>query len=358
MKLISIFFLLIVLGFCYSDISVADSSQTQREILEIDKLQQEVLKLQQENDNIRNPWRSILSNPTWIASFVALLGVFVTLWKQLSESRRQQELDRRQRELDREQRETESRRDIDKKFTSNIASIGSNNEALQASAFVSIVTFLKPEYKSLHDQVFSILVANLKLHHSEQVGRLVVDAFEKALHRKIEASLEIGEELKLDLSRAKLIQANLSNLNLAEIDLGFSNLKLANLSGSSLFRARAYEADFTKARISRVNLSEARMQGAKFIDAYLHECNLVASDLKNTDLSGAQFFQSKMQSSHLEGANISGARFESANIADAYFSGVTADRRALESLLKAKNWKKAHFDNDTKIKLEEIAQEI
>jgi hypothetical protein len=185
--------------------SVEIASQS-KEMLEIEKLRQEVFKLQQENKKFKSPWATLSSNPAFIAAIVALLGVFATIWKQFSESKRQRNLDRRQRELDRDQREIENQRTIDQKFTSIVANLGSENEAIQASATVSIITFLKPEYKILHDQVFAILHANLKIQHSDAVNQLIVDAFEKALRRKWDLAKERDEKFELDLSRTNLIQ--------------------------------------------------------------------------------------------------------------------------------------------------------
>lgn len=329
-----------------------------RETLEIEKLRQEVFKLQLENENLKSPWTKFSLNAAFITAIVALLGVFATIWKQLAESKRQRDMDRRQRELDREQREIENQRVIDQKFTSIVADLGSESDAIQASAAVSIITFLKPEYKVLHDQVFAILLANLKIQHSNAVNQLIVTAFEKALRGKFDRGIEIerDDKFELDLSRANLIQGNLSDLDLTNADLGFAQLRLANLTGAILFRARGYKANLEKARLSKANLNEARLQKARLNDAYLHECNLVAADLKKADLRGAQFYQSKMQAAHLEGANIIGARFEQANVSDTYFIDVKADAQALRSLVKARNWQKAHFDEEVRLKLEEMAR--
>lgn len=327
-----------------------------KETLEIEKLRQEVVNLQLGNDNLKSPWTKLSSNAAFITAIVALLGVFATVWKQLAESKRQMELDRRQRELDREQREIENQRGVDQKFTSIVADLGSASEAIQASAAVSIVTFLKPEYKVLHDQVFAILLANLKIKHREAVNQLIVTAFEKALRGKFDRAKEGADKLELDLSRANLTQSDLSGLDLTNADLGFAQLRLANLTGTILFRARGYEANLEKARLSRANLNEARLQKARLNDAYLHECNLVATDMKEAELRGAQFQQAKMQAAHLEGADITGAKFEQANVSDTYFIGVKADAQALRSLVKACNWQKAHFDEEVRVKLEEMAR--
>lgn len=327
----------------------------QKETLEIEKLKQEVIKLQTENENIKSPWMKISSNAASIMAIVALIGVFVTIWKQLIDNKRGRELDRKQRDLDRDQRERENQRWIDQKFTSTLNNLGSASEAIQASAIVSMVTFLKPEYKETHEQVFDILLANLKIQHSDAVSQLLVTAFEKALRRKFDHIKETNGIIELDLSRSNLKQVNLSGLDLTNADLGFAQMRLANLTGAILFRVRGYETNLEKARLSKSNLSEARLQKARLGGAYLHECNLVAADLKHADLRGAEFYQSKMQAAHLEGANIIGASFEQADVNDTYFNRIITDDHALRSLSKSRNWRNAHFDEEHKLKLEELA---
>lgn len=336
---------------------------TGKEALEIEKLAEEVANLRLQNESLRSFWTKLSANAAFLAAVVALLGVFVTFGKQQAENRRQQELDREQRdrdreqrERDREQREREEQRGIDRKFASILADLGSEREAIQAGAAVSVVTFLKPDYPQLHEQIFAILLANLKIEHSEAVTQLLVTAFEKALRQKLALAQERGEPFVADFSRAALTQADLAGLDLSGVDLGFARLRLANLSGAVLFRARGYEANLEKARLSRANLNEARLRRAHLNEAYLHECNLVAADLKEAELRGAQFQQAKLQAAHLEGADISGARFEQANLSDAYFLGAKVDAAALKSLSLAQNWQNAHFDEQVREQLEELAR--
>jgi uncharacterized protein YjbI with pentapeptide repeats len=326
------------------------------------KLKQEVVKLKLEIEQLRSPWGTIWSNPAFLTALGALLAVIVTAWKVIAENKRQKDLDRKQRIKELREREAENKRRADQKFTSIIEGLGSGNEAIQASACVSIATFLKPEYKSLHEQVFDILLANLRIQHGKVVSRLLVGAFEKALRIKLKGSkekkekkVEEGDERKygLDLSRSDLVQVNLSNLDLSNADLGYTQLCLAELKKTILYRVRGYKANLKKAVLSGADLNEARMQHANFHNAYLHDCNLVAADLKYADFRGAQFFNSKMQSAHLEGADITGARFEQANLDDTYFFGVTVDEQALLSITRANNWRSAHFDDDVRSRLEE-----
>jgi len=329
-----------------------------KEGLEIEKLKQEVLKIQLENENLKSSWTKFSSNSAFIMAIVALIGVFGTIWQQFRDSRRQRrndddlrKADSKQRELDRIQREVENQRLIDQNFTSVVADLGAEREAVQASAAVSIITFLKPEYETLHNRILAVLLANLKISHSDSVNRLISEAFEKALQVK----LKKDDKFELNISRANLKRVDLSELNLTQTDLGYAQLQHANLTGTNLFRSRGYEANLEKSRLSRANLGEARLQNAKLNNACLHDCNLVAADFKNTSLCNVEFQRSKMQSAHFEGSDITGAKFEQANIDDAYFTNVKVDNQTLRSLTKAKNWQNAHFDDEIWKKLNEIA---
>ena len=64
-----------------------------------------------------------------------------------------------------------------------------------------------------------------------------------------------------------------------------------------------------------------------------------------------------MQSAHLERANLSGAKFEQADLNDTFFRGASFNAQTLKNIIKAFNWQKAHFDEDVKAKLEELANQ-
>jgi uncharacterized protein YjbI with pentapeptide repeats len=313
--------------------------------LQDEKLRQEILKLQLENEKLGSFWELLPSYATFVTALVAVIGVMVTIWRQINE-----------RELDRKQREDDSRRRLDEKFTSIVSNLGSESSSIQASAAVSIITFLRPEYKAFHDQVFMILLANLKIQHDPTVNDLLIQGFEKAIRIQLPSLREKDEQFELDLSRSFLHRVDLSGLDLSQADLGFAQLRGANLSDANLHRVRGMEANLEKARLSRANLNEARFRKAQFGGAQFHGANLVSADLKETDLKEAQFHQASMQSAHLEKANLSGAKFEQANLNDAFFRGATVDAGTLKSILKAFNWQKAHFDEDVKLKLEELAE--
>lgn len=342
-------FIMMVLSWYQQSLLFADDqvlSTTHQKLLN-GKLRQEIKKLRIENKNNSSFWGQLPAYATSITALVAIIGVIVTIYKLINE-----------RSLDRKQRETESLRRIDDKFTSIVTNLGSKSAAIQASAAVSILSFLKPEYREFHNQVFMILLANLKVEHSEAIYNLLVEGFEKALRLQLPSLKLQDKTYELDLSRAYLNHVNLSECDLSYADLGFTNLKYANLSGSktSLCRARGIEANMEKARLSDANMMEARFTKANFLYAHFHRTNLVSTVLKEADMSYAQFYQASMQSAHLEGAILFDTKFEQANINDTFFKGVKLNDVTLKSILntKDKSWKKAHFDEDIMNKLEEM----
>lgn len=328
------------------DAALAESTPAMdREGLDLEKLRQEIKQLQIENDKSVSPWQSVPIYATLVTAVVAVGGLFLTVAKQFSE-----------RDRDRQQREAESIRHVDEKFTSVVSDLGSDSESLRMSAIVSLITFLGPDYARFHEQVYLLLLANLKLKSSTPVNRLLIQAFEKALAFNLKAPRTREHPLELDFTNANLYHANLSYLDLSNADLGFADLRLANLTYAVLFRAKGIEANFERAKLSHANFGEARLAKANLAGAHLHQTNLVAANLKETDLTGAEFLRARLQSAHLEGATIDNARFEQAYLQDAYFVGARLSPATIRSIAKAFNWEDAHFDEDVRAKIAEIAR--
>lgn len=330
--------------------------------LQDEKLRQEINKLQLENKKASSTGELVLSWSTFITVLVAVGGFIVTFWKQISESSRQKQLDYDQRvlslqqqERERAQREVESHRRLEERFTAIVNNLGAESASLQASAAVAIKTFLKPEYQEFHNQVYWTLLANLKVQPSKPLNNLLVSGFSTAIRSQCRLGSIRDQELVVDLSRCDLARIDLSGLDLTGADLAFANLAGANITGSDLFRVRGGEANFEKARLSRSELGEGRFKGAFFNGAQFHESNLVAANLREAHLRNAQFQRAQMQSAHLDGADLSGARFEQADLNDAFFKGAVLSKDTLRSILGARNWQLAHFDQVVREQLDALA---
>jgi uncharacterized protein YjbI with pentapeptide repeats len=292
-------------------------------------------KLIQEIGNVRSIWNVLSNYAPFITALVALLGLFVTIWKQIEQKRYEIQIRK------------------EEKFESIAAKLSSDNQITCVIAAASILTFLKDEYKEFHDQVYMILVGNLKIKpiiDNVVIHRILLKAFEKAIRIKLKNIDKSADPL--DLSRTNLSGTGLNELPLCGVDLGFSILKNSNFCGSNMRRARGIKANLEKARLTGANLNEARFQKANFYRTNLRNANLVAADLQYANLKNTQLQNAKMQSVLFKGARLHGARFEGANIADTHFEGSHLDEQTIESLLNA-NWIEAHFDPDIKTILEE-----
>jgi uncharacterized protein YjbI with pentapeptide repeats len=345
------------------------------EQLEDEKLRQEVLNLQQD--------RSVIGDlGPWITAAVAVVGVLLTWLKQLADTRqqqrenaRQQEADRRaskagrkeearQRELDRqqqqaamEQREAESQRRLQESFSTVAVNLGSNSPSIQASAAASILSFLRPEHSAFHEQVFLLVLANLKVDHDPEVNKLLVRVFERALRLQLQAGT-LDRSLALDLTRARLETVDLVGLDLSDADIAFANLRYGNLRGAKLRRLRGYDVHLEKASLSGAEtiLEEARLRKAHCAEAQFHDANLVSARLEEADLTGAEFQRARLQSAHLDETVLIGTRFEEADLNDAFLRRLRdVDEAALRSLSRAKNWRGAHFDPEIRERLEGLS---
>jgi uncharacterized protein YjbI with pentapeptide repeats len=319
------------------------------------KLQQEIEKLKHENANSRG-LRGAVGAYAGIAGFftavVAGLGVLLTFRGQRKEQVRQAELDRTQRENDREQRETESRRRLDERFNAIVTDLGSEREAVQAAAAVSLLTFVRPENAAFYRQVRLVTLANLKVDHSPVVTKLLVRVLEAALRTP-----DPLEPIEVDLSDAKLARANLSGLELGGADLSRADLRSADLTNAKLVRARGVKPILTHARLcgAETDLREVRWREAQGEDANFCDANLVKAHLEKGDFTEAQFQRAHLQSAHLDDAQLQGARFEQANLNDTYFVGATLDERAMKSIVRAENWEKANFSPGVKNALKALS---
>jgi hypothetical protein len=95
-------------------------------------------------------------------------------------------------------------------------------------------------------------------------------------------------EIKPDLSRAYLFEADLSGFNFSNV-----NFSRVCLIGANLKRANLSSADLSGAYASGANLSEANLKGADLSSANLSEANFTGADLtaakvEATDLTAAQ----------------------------------------------------------------------
>jgi uncharacterized protein YjbI with pentapeptide repeats len=307
-------------------------------VLERQKLRQEVDKLEQENRRSKGLSGFFSSYAALLTALVGVGGVLLTFRAQSRDQTRQRELDRSQRDRDHEQRERESQRQLDERFAAILTDLGSGTEGLQASAAVSLLTFVRPEKRAFHSQVRLVVLASLKVQQREAVRKLLVRVFEAALR-----ATEPLAGLELDLSGASLAHAELQRLDLTGADIGQADLSESDLSGTILAGAKGRKTHLERISAQGVDLYNARLPEAQAARARLPASRLVNAHFEGADFRGGDFRGARMQAAHLEDTDLRGARFEGANLADAYFLRARLDDVALQTLIRAQNVNRAHF---------------
>jgi len=333
-------------------IAAADDLRSQPKAeLERLKLAAEVAKLRHDNAVAEGLSGALLRFAPFLTILVAAGGLGATIAKQASEQRSQRRDDLEERKKERDDRRLEAHRRLEDRFAAILSELGSAAPATQAGAAASLVTYLEPEHREFHHQARLAVLTNLKLDHIEPIRKLLAQVYGM--------SLESGapvDRFERDLSRAKLAETSLCDIDLREADLAFADLTNATLLGSDLYRARGFGVILEGARLGagparaasliEVRFKRARCQGADFSGA-----RLINAHLQEADLRGARFFGATLQAAHLEKADLRGARFQDANLADTYFHGAILDVATVRTIARAVNWRKAHFDSEVKAAL-------
>jgi uncharacterized protein YjbI with pentapeptide repeats len=346
------------------------SPQTERARLQTEKLRQEVRQLRISNDYAVSVRKKVLDAAPFVTVLIGVFGVGWPVARELAAQRRQRDMDREQRANELEQRRVEAGRRFQESFAAAVANLGSKTDSVRVSAAVALQSFLTPEYEAFHDQVFSVLCANLTVEdHPRIVNRFLVRAFSQALRLRLAADAAAGRRGEpLDLAHCQMRRVDLHGLDLTKVDLAFAYLRGANLVGTVLKGAQGIEVVIDKARLSLADLQEAGLNGASAVGAMFHKANLVSvrfapSENKAADLTNAEFYEARMQGAILVNANLRGARFDGANIADAHLRGAVFDETSLRSILRSSDdakgnpsWRNADFDPDVTAMLEGMAK--
>jgi uncharacterized protein YjbI with pentapeptide repeats len=139
---------------------------------------------------------------------------------------------------------------------------------------------------------------------------------------------DLGEA---DLSRERLVGANLFatrlfgatliEANLSEADLGYADLREADLSKADLRKADLGHAHFRKANLHCADIGAANLHKADLVEANLLLANLGRADLRAADLRWANLGSAKLSGADLSKANLGGANLSEAQLGNANLSG-------------------------------------
>ena len=307
--------------------------QNQKLVRETEKLKQETLKLKKETENLEKDfWEkhsplvtTLASLANTITALVAIVGAYFTIYKQISETR------------------IEKTKQVDARFTSLVQDLGSEKLEIKASATVSILTFLEPGYEKYHEQVYMIVLANLKLDSRDAtINKLLVKTFEQVIDKYLKQDLlTITPEernFKLDLSGCHINGITLSNLPLHQANLSYAQLNHATLDNTTLTAANLQNADLTYASIKQSNLNQTNLQEAVFnnyqnksksnqkteiINSTFEKAKLVSAKMTKVKISQTNFASAHMQEANLNGADLENVDFKQANLNTAFFKGTS-----------------------------------
>lgn len=340
------------------DVSQLKGNPQEKPFLENLKIIQEVRKLERENDKSERFFEKSIKVATLLTAIAGLIGAFITAYKYFSDTEIQRKAESERREKEFKQEGVDKKREFEEKTAAILGDLCSESLSLQASAIASLLGFIKPINSEYLDTILPVLTINLK----NELGRkfVILDCLTRALEKTLKLMLDdfaIRQELKdIDLTRTTLIRPNLENLLFRgiKVDVAFSSLIQANLENADLHRLRGIRVILNKAKLSSTTLQEARLNKAECQNASFKNSNLVSATLKSANLRYSDFEGARLQSAHLEGADIRDANFENADLNDTYLYNVILNDVVKQSIITAKNWKKAHFNDDVKQELERL----
>jgi uncharacterized protein YjbI with pentapeptide repeats len=136
-----------------------------------------------------------------------------------------------------------------------------------------------------------------------------------------------------DLSGANLAGANLQGAKLTGANLGGADLFQADLSSVDLRGSDLRHVDLFRALLRRSNLAGARIRKARevvLIQARMSDCDLAGAQLQGADLTDAQMPGAKLRRANLVDSVLVGANLTKADLRGAELIGANLSRADLE----------------------------
>jgi Pentapeptide repeats (9 copies) len=320
-------------------------SATSSADLQNEKLRQQIRQLELSNDDASSPWRYVIALAPTLAGLAAVLTFGLGWATQRSESRRQ-------KEHDRIQRESESIREFDARFAGVVSDLGSDSISRQASAAATLPLFLAPRYTDFRSHIIRVASANLRLSRDEIVLNLLVDVLGAAIRAQYAVADQANPGETVNLTDTYLRGLNVTGASMREkLVADRADLSNGRLDEGDFWKAELRRATLTRASFRHANLGQAQLDGANVSHAVFHACRTTSARLCGIDGRYARFQGAYLQSAHFEDADLRGARFDGADLADCYFLGAELDTGALESVLKSRRWRTAHFDPEVRERL-------
>jgi uncharacterized protein YjbI with pentapeptide repeats len=146
----------------------------------------------------------------------------------------------------------------------------------------------------------------------------------------------------------------LEELNQDGVSLRHLNANEADLSGINLDKALLSNVRFEKAVLTCVETRKIKERCTTIRNADLSWGHLQGANFYKADLRKSIFWNAEMQETRLIRANLQGADFEKAKLDNAYINQanfIGAKNLTPEQVKSTKNWEKACYDRELRIKL-------
>jgi hypothetical protein len=302
----------------------ASPTQTQRQLVEIEKLREEVAQLRATNLALgpKTRWLSV-----WVPVASAAIAAAIAWRLNGTINRVQQSKLQQEKELARERHLLDVAKELGnpavgvrsaavatlvqrlKRLSREIDQHDSAHEALALDgAKQQRLEAERARDRDEHASIVSVLIQASKHEASEEIHKYLADGLAEALGARPGAQLWDPERLESPLKAHDFQGAQLTNAWWKEIDargVDFYRAKLtrAGLSNARFEGAMLRFADLRKAVLRNAHLAGANLSGADLRDAILDGADLTKANLEDADLTGA-----RMQNVRLEGAKLSRAK--------------------------------------------------
>jgi uncharacterized protein YjbI with pentapeptide repeats len=313
-----------------------------------EKTRAEARKVRDENSFVS---RSFSVGTPLLTALIAVLGLGFTAQKAARDRREQ-------RAADAQARDAATTKRFDERFADATRGLASENPADKLAGAVLMSSMVRERRAELSHQALSLLLASLQVEHDEVTTRLLVRAFERAVRAAPQRLIATDEGGRIiSLSHVRAPELNLASLDATGLDVAFAHLDGADFRRTVLRGSKGYDVSVEQATLERADLRGIEWVHVHARGAKLQRAQMSGAKLGFADLSGADFYRADVQDAEFPEANLSGAKFHRATVARAKFQRATFDDRSLRTIVQARDWREAEFDEVVREQLEALDPE-
>jgi ribosomal protein L7/L12 len=158
-------------------------------------------------------------------------------------------------------------------------------------------------------------------------------------------------EIKINLSKAYLCDADLRDANLSSADLTsaeleYADLRDANLSSANLSSTNLSSANLTSAELKDAYLLSADLSGVNLLGANLTSANLTSANLTSANLTSANLLSADLSGGDLTNVNLSSANLINTNLVNTCLANTNLNNTVILLLIKALSSSDISVKND------------